>query len=128
MQQENSQIKGVIADYYFDQNHHILYAYSKNILRTPQLIRENVALVKSITNNQKVPLIIHLTKSPIPDKETQKISKELMTEVYTAMAMVSKPGLAQLIMKVLFSFSKPPIPMKSFTNETDALRWINSLK
>jgi hypothetical protein len=40
------------------------------------------------------------------------------------MAMVSKPGLAQFIMNILFRFNKPPIPMKSFTNDAEAKEWL----
>jgi hypothetical protein len=40
------------------------------------------------------------------------------------MAMVSKPGLAQFIMKILFHFQSPPIPMKSFTDDVAAKEWL----
>jgi len=40
------------------------------------------------------------------------------------MAMVSKPGLANLIMSILFKLNPPPIPMKSFTNDKDAKEWL----
>ncbi len=115
-------IHGEIADYVFDEG--ILYSYSKSILRTVQNISENIKLVKKITNNQKVPLLIYLCKSPIPDKETRKFSAEQLPNVYTAMAMVSKPGLSSLIMMVLFKLKKPPIPMKSFTDDKTAREWL----
>jgi hypothetical protein len=40
------------------------------------------------------------------------------------MAMVSKPGLAQFIMKILFRFQSPPIPMKSFSDDDAAKQWL----
>lgn len=116
-------IPGEIADYYLDPSG-ILFSYSKNVLRTVDLIARNVELVKEITGNQPVPLLIHLVSSPVPDKETQRYSREKLPEIYTAMAMVSKPGLSAFIMKLLFTFQKPPIPMKSFTNEGQALAWL----
>lgn len=122
---EDSQlIKGEIADYYYATDG-ILYSYSKPIKRTVQLIADNVALVKSITGNQPVPLLIYLCDSPVPDKATRKFSTEKLPEIYTAMAMVSKPGLSQLIMSILFKFQKPPIPMKSFTDEEEAKEWLS---
>ncbi|MFI5221090.1 MAG: STAS/SEC14 domain-containing protein [Bacteroidia bacterium] len=116
-------IKGEIADYYLDSEG-ILYSYSKSILRTVKNISENITLVKSITGNKKVPLLIYLVNSPVPDKETRKFSSEQLPEVYKAMAMVSKPGLAQLIMKLLFKLKPPPIPMKSFSDEKLAREWL----
>lgn len=121
--EESELIKGEIADYNYSGG--ILYSYSKSIKRTVQLIADNVALVKSITGNKPVPLLIYLCDSPVPDKATRKFSTEKLPETYTAMAMVSKPGLSQLIMSILFKFQKPPIPMKSFSDDEKAKKWLN---
>ena len=115
-------IEGEIADYWYNDG--ILYSYSKSVLRTVENISGNVALVKQITGGKKVPLLIYLSNSPVPDKATRKFSTEKLPEIYTAMAMVSKPGLAQFIMKILFRFKPPPIPMKSFTNDEEAKEWL----
>ena len=121
---ENMQlIKGEIADYYYSPDG-ILYSYSKNPKRTVKNISENVALVKQITGGKKVPLLIYLGKSPVPDKETRKFSSEQLPNVYTAMAMVSSGGLAQFIMNILFKFKPPPIPMKSFSDDEEAKDWL----
>ncbi len=115
--------EGEIATYWFDESG-ILVSYSKSIKRTVALISGNVALVKSITNNKPVPLLIYLKDSPVPDAETRKFSTEQLPIIYKAMAMVSKPGLSQFIMKILFKFKPPPIPMKNFTNEEEAKEWL----
>src|SRR5689334_2508972 len=91
--------EGEIADYWLDEG--ILVSLSKSPKRTVENITANIALVKSITNNRKVPLLIYLSNSPMPDKETRKFSSEQLPNVYTAMAMVAKPRLASLIMTVL---------------------------
>lgn len=120
---ENIQtIKGEIADYWYNDG--ILYAYSKTVLRTVENISGNVALVKQITGGKKVPLLIYLSNSPVPDKATRKFSTEKLPEIYSAMAMISKPGLARFIMSILFRFKPPPIPIKSFTNDTEAKEWL----
>ena len=120
---ENIQtIKGEIADYWYNDG--ILYAYSKTVLRTVENISGNVALVKQITGGKKVPLLIYLSNSPVPDKATRKFSTEKFPEIYSAMAMISKPGLARFIMSILFRFKPPPIPIKSFTNDTEAKEWL----
>jgi len=116
-------VKGEIADYWLDC-HGILYSWSKNPTRTVKNITQNIELVKRITGNKKVPLLIYLSKSPVPDKATRKFSTEQLPNIYTAMAMVSKPGLTKLIMNVLFKFKAPPIPMKSFTNDKEAREWL----
>jgi hypothetical protein len=96
-------------------------------LRTVPLIQKNREVVNSIAGNKPVPLLIFLKNSPMPDKATRDYSKSILPEIYSAMAMVSKPGLSTLIMKLLFAFQKPPIPMKSFTDEETAKAWLLSL-
>ncbi len=114
--------EGDIATYWLEDG--ILVSLSKSTLRTVENITANEALVKRITNNQPVPLLIYLSNSPVPDKATRKLSTEVLPNIYKAMAMVSEPGLAQLIMNILFRFQKPPIPMRNFTDVTEAKEWL----
>ena len=116
-------IKGEIADYWLSDDG-LLYSYSKSPVRTVKNITENIQLVKQITGNKKVPLLIYLSNSPVPDKETRKFSTEQLPVIYSAMAMVCKPGLSKFIMNILFNLKPPPIPMKSFTNDRAATEWL----
>lgn len=113
---------GEIATYWFDDG--ILVSLSKSIKRTVENITGNVALVKKITGNKPVPLLIYLSPSPVPDKATRKFSTTQLPVIYSAMAMVSKPGLALFIMNILFRLKPPPIPMKSFTDDKAAKEWL----
>lgn len=114
--------EGEIATYWFDDG--ILVSLSKSPMRTVDNIKANVELVKRITGNKPVPLLIYLSNSPIPGKEARKYSAEQLPVIYTAMAMVSKPGLAKFIMNILFALKSPPIPMKSFTDDKEAKNWL----
>ncbi|ANE52262.1 hypothetical protein [Flavisolibacter tropicus] len=114
--------EGEIATYWFDEG--ILVSLSKSPKRTVENISRNVAFVKQITNNQRTPLLIYLANSPVPDKQTRQFSTAQLPTIYSAMAMVSKPGLSKLIMNILFSLKPPPIPMKSFTDDKQAKEWL----
>jgi hypothetical protein len=116
--------EGEIATYWFDEG--ILVSLSKSPQRTVELIKSNVKLVKEITNNKPVPLLIYLSNSPVPDKETRKYSTDQLPVIYSAMAMVSKPGLSKFIMNILFALKKPPIPIRSFTDDKEAKEWLRS--
>ncbi|MGC4038109.1 MAG: STAS/SEC14 domain-containing protein [Chitinophagaceae bacterium] len=120
--QDRRIFEGEIATYWLDNG--ILVSLSKPPRRTVKNIRENVALVKSITGGKTIPLLIYLSNSPVPDKEARKFSTEQLPVIYSAMAMVSKPGLAKFIMNILFALKPPPIPMKSFVNDQDARLWL----
>ncbi|MBA4850626.1 STAS/SEC14 domain-containing protein [Emticicia sp. BO119] len=117
--------EGEIATYWFEDN--ILVSLSKSPKRTVENISGNVALVKKITNHSPVPLLIYLSDSPVPDKATRKFSTEQIPVIYSAMAMVAKPGLSKFIMNILFSLKPPPIPMKSFSEAKEAMEWLRSL-
>jgi hypothetical protein len=97
--------KGEIADCYFEDD--ILVSLSKVVKRTVENIGNNVTLVKNITNNTSVLFLIYLTNSLVLDKENRYFSKEKLPIIYTDMAFVSKPGLSQFIMSILFKFQKP---------------------
>ena len=114
--------EGEIATYWFDEG--ILVALSKSPRRTVANITGNVALVKQITGNKRVPLLIYLSDSPVPDKETRQFSTTQLPVIYSAMAIVSKPGLAKFIMNILFRLKPPPIPMQSFTDDKAAKEWL----
>ncbi len=114
--------EGEIADYWFEEG--ILISLSKSPRRTVENIRGNIALVTQITGNRRVPLLIYLSKSPVPDKETRQFATQQLPRIYSAMAMVSKPGLSRFIMNFLFRMKPPPIPMKSFTDEREAKAWL----
>lgn len=114
--------EGEIASYWLDDG--MLVSLSKNPRRTVELIKGNVALVKQITGNKPVPLLIYLSQSPVPDKGTRQFSTEQLPVIYSAMAMVSKPGLSKFIMNILFALKMPPIPMKSFDSDAEAKAWL----
>ena len=115
-------IHGEVADYCLDDG--ILISDLKPVQRTVENIAANVALVKQITGNKRIPLLIFLKRSPVPDKETRKFSAAQVPQIYLAMAMVSKPGLSMLVMKMVFQLKKPPIPTRSFTSEAEARNWL----
>ena len=116
-------VEGEIATYWFEDDG-ILVSLSKSTVRTVETIANNVALVQRITNHARAPLLIYLTRSPVPDRATRAFSTQQLPVVYSAMAMVSEPGLSRLIMNMLFRFQQPPIPMKSFTDDTAARAWL----
>ena len=115
--------EGEIATYWLEDG--ILVSMSKNPKRTIANITDNVALVKRISNNKRVPLLIYLSNSPVPDKATRKFATKQLPIIYLAMAMVSKPGLAKFIMNILFMLKPPPIPMKSFEDDVAAKKWLS---
>ena len=115
--------KGRLGTYWIDDEG-ILISVSTPEQRTLQNTKENVELIKRITNNRKVCVLVYLTRSKRPDKKTREYVKREMGNIYKSMAIVSKGGLGELVMNVLFKLSTPPIPMKTFSNDAEAREWL----
>lgn len=111
-----------IARYWWEDG--ILVSLSKRPKRTVENIRSNAALIQQIAGSKPVPLLIYLSNSPVPDKAARKFATEMLPVIYSAMAMVSKPGLSKFIMNILFALKPPPIPIKSFSDDTEAREWL----
>jgi hypothetical protein len=114
--------EGDIATYWFENG--ILVSLSKSVKRSVDLIKGNVSLVKRISKGKPVPLLIYVKNAPVPDKETRRFSAEMVPQIYSAMAIVSKPGLASLVMKMVFALKPSPIPMKQFNDAQSAKEWL----
>ncbi len=122
-QENRNIISGEIADYWLSPEG-ILYSYSKSIERTVENIVNNTVLIKKITSDRKVPLLIFLTPTPVPDKATRKFATTVLPKIYSAMAMVAPSALTRMVMNLVFGLKKPPIPTRSFTNEAEAHAWL----
>lgn len=102
----------------------ILYSSSKSPRRTVENISANIALVKRITGGRKMPLLVYLTPSPVPDKQTRDFVAKELPNTYSAMAMISGSGLGAVIMNFIFGLKPPAIPMKSFSDVEKAKAWL----
>lgn len=102
----------------------ILYSTSKPPRRTIENTSENFATVRRVTNNKKTPLLTYLGMSSKPDKATRDFVAQELPKVYTAMAIVSPSPLGKIVMNIIFSMNAPTIPMKTFSNDSDAKEWL----
>ena len=126
MTEVNIHISSSIATY--SRNGEILISRSLPVQRTVNNLKENAEIVRSITNGKRTKVLVFLCNSPVPDKIARKLSAELVPQLYSAMALVSKPGLAQLVMKMVFAFQNPAIPVKIFTDSETAIIWLRKQK
>ena len=126
MTEVNLHISSSIATY--SRNGEILISRSLPVQRTVNNLQDNAEIVRSITNGKRTKVLVFLCNSPVPDKVARKLSAELVPQLYSAMALVSKPGLAQLVMKMVFAFQNPGIPVKIFTDSETAIIWLRKQK
>jgi len=111
-----------IATYWLEDG--MLVSRSKSVKRTVENLSASHELIRKITDGKKLPHLVYLTRSAVPDKDARELSAKSLPELYTAMALVSKGGLGMFIMNLLFKMKPPTIPMKSFSSEADAREWL----
>ena len=111
-----------IATYWLEDG--MLVSRSKSVKRTVENLRASHELIRKMTSGKKLPHLVYLTRSAMPDKDARDLSAKSLPELYTAMALVSKGGLGMFIMNLLFKMKPPTIPMKSFSSEADAREWL----
>lgn len=120
---KEERIRGELADYSMGTDG-ILTAYSHSTRRTVESVTRNLALVKTITGGKRVPLLLFVVDSPVPDAETRRFSAKKVGENYCAMAMVCRPGLGALVLRMVFGMKSSPIPTRIFTDPDKAKNWL----
>ncbi|AFD08944.1 SpoIIAA family protein [Solitalea canadensis] len=115
--------EGELGTYWFDENG-ILCSVSNKILRTLDNVKSNINLIKKISNNTPVCILVYLSRSPQPDKQTRDFVAQQLSSIYKAMAIVSNSSLGSFVINFIFKFQKPSIPMRTFSNEEDAKEWL----
>src|ERR1051325_1366819 len=104
----------------------ILYSVSKPPTRTIENVKDNIEVVRKITGGKKTCILVFLCPSGKPTRATREYVAKVLPDVYTAMAMVSSSGLGKVIMNFIFRLNKPSIPMKTFSNASEAKEWLKN--
>jgi hypothetical protein len=115
--------EGELATFWFDETG-ILYANSNSITRTLEIQKRNYDFIREITGNKKVCIITDTTSSSPLDKEMRNYVEKEITTVFKAMAIVSHSPLGKMIANSFLMLQTPSIPIKFFTDETEAKNWL----
>lgn len=88
-----------------------------------QIVSERLAF----QNGEKYPVIIYLNKIN-PSKEARSFMGNEGIKDITIGAFIVKNAIEKVLINFFLSIEKPPIPAKAFTNEEDAISWINKIR
>ncbi|MES2763725.1 MAG: STAS/SEC14 domain-containing protein [Bacteroidota bacterium] len=117
--------EGELAFFWFDESG-ILCAISKDTPRTLEKQQKNYVFVKQITGNKKVCLLSDTTRSALQDKTTRNYMAEELPHMFTAMAVVSDSVLGKYITNLFLNLKQQPIPIKFFSSEQEAKKWLKN--
>lgn len=89
--------------------------------------KENVAAVKKLSDNKRVPVLIDISGSKGITKEARDyFSSNEVAETQSACALIVKTLLARLIGSFFLGLNKTKFPIQLFTNEDDAEAWLKT--
>jgi hypothetical protein len=102
--------------------------YEEKLLLTLDLAKKMLADRLSYQNGTSYPVIILLNGLKAADKETRKYTAVEGIKGITMGAFIVKNAIERIIYNFFFSIEKPVIPTRAFTNEEDAIAWINTVR
>lgn len=105
----------------------LLIFWEKPVRATIENISRHRELVSELTEGRRLPLLIYLKETPRPDTETRLEAAKGLVKHYIAIALISSPELAQDTIR-LFYLDQSDIPVKNFTDDWAAKRWLKQFK
>lgn len=112
-----------LATFWLDESG-ILCAIAKDTDRTLQKQMDTYALIRKISNNQKVCMLSEASSSRIADKETMDYMTHEMPKIFKAMAVLSETSTGKALTTIALNLHQDPVPVMLFDNEEEAKEWL----
>jgi hypothetical protein len=101
----------------------------KGVEPTIEELKQEIVLFRSRFGEGKFRMLINITDgSTSTSKEQRDYVAELMPQLVTALAMVSRSALSRMAVNLFFGLKPPSYPTKIFGNEKDAREWLEQYK
>ena len=115
---------------YLDQKN-ILYSISnpgpQSQLSDDEIVAEVDRLLQ-FTGGKKVCMVVDASPNSQPIKKEQRdVISEQLNRVVKALAVITRSPLSNMVINLYFNFKPPVYPTKLFTNEEDAMQWVNEM-
>ena len=84
--------------------------------------QENMAVVSRLTQGEKIPMFLDLRSGKSITREARNYYVAQST--ISALAMRVNSHLSMMIANIFIGFSTPTYPVKLFTSESEAIKWL----
>jgi hypothetical protein len=102
----------------------ILYAVSKPIPRTIDLLGDYIKFVKKVCRCDKVCLIADIDEATPMDTNTKKYAAKHLPEIYKAMAILATSKIASENGSIYLNLVNEGYPIRMFVDKRTAKDWI----
>lgn len=103
----------------------IVITIGKSESQDTETARENMVFTKKATGGQPRPLLVDMTKVRSMSKGAREEYVQQQGEpVITAVALLTRSGVSNMIANIFISLNKPHVPVKLFTDPDKARDWL----
>ncbi len=117
--------EGELATFWLEENG-ILCAIGKSTTRSLEKQKANFEYIKQITNDKKVCLLTDASSSGPQDTITRAYTAAEMPNRFKAMAVIANSVTGKYIVNLFLTLKSQPVPIKMFTNEQEARKWLKN--
>lgn len=87
--------------------------------------RENMVYTKRVTGGKPRPLLVDMTKVRSMSKGArEEYVQQQGDAIITAVALLTRSGVSNMIANIFISLNKPQVPVKLFTDPDKAKEWL----
>ncbi len=103
----------------------IVITIGKSESQDAETARENMVYTKKAAGGQPRPLLVDMTKVRSMSKGArEEYVKQQGESILTAVALLTRSGVSNMIANLFISLNKPPVPVKLFTDPEKAKDWL----
>lgn len=102
--------------------------YHDEVNETLEDAKENVAAAQKLAGDRKLPVMIDMSKLKRISREARAYyASEAPARYSTAQALIASSKVSSMIGNFVLGLQRYPMPLKLFTSEEKALRWLREL-
>jgi hypothetical protein len=119
-----------VADVWMDVSGVVRIAFKPTDGHTIEDAQSVVLAHRQLTGIRKCPVLADIRRIKVgADKSARAhYAGEESTQLKTALAFVTKSKFQRTVGNIFHFMNRPPYPMKMFTSESEALRWLDNYK
>jgi len=89
-----------------------------------ECLEENFEAVKILSKDKKYDLLTFTETMDRLGEEEEELIREMFPKLFKSQNIVTNNKLSIMIINLALTIKKPPIPMKIFSSEEKALKWM----
>ena len=111
---------------WFDEEGIFCSVTNKNIEITREELVTVFTYIKSQSGGKKICWLGDISMANSADKETREFAAEITPSLVEALALVTDSPVSRMLGNLFIGLQKPAYPVKLFTNETEARKWLRN--